>query len=508
MKPSIRPEPTVVVIFGAGGDLTWRKLIPALYHLQHDGWLVDQFSVIGVDRKPMSEDEFRQHLFRGAQQASRSGPIAAADWERFAGHVHYRTGDLADVKTYTDLKSFTNARAAEWKVPVQRLFYLAISPSLIGDVCQKLTEVGFALDRKRTRVVIEKPFGRDLATALALNKLVTRDFDESQIFRIDHYLGKETVQNILAFRFANSLFEPVWNRRYTDHVQITVAEEVGVEHRGGYYEQSGAMRDMVQNHSLQLLSLIAMEPLVSFEADEIRNKKVDVLKAVRPMTTSQIDAAVARGQYGAGWVHGERVPAYCAEPGVDKDSVTETFFAGKFYVDNWRWQDVPFYIRTGKRLPARVSEVVLQFRPVPHVSFPPSALRDLQPNSLVIRLQPDEGITLRFQAKQPGQILRLKPVEMEFDYDEAFHDPPPEAYETLLLDAMLGNASLFMRNDQVEAAWSIVTPILESWESAPPTGFPNYAAGTWGPEAATSLLARDGRHWIEPRITEDDKKAL
>jgi glucose-6-phosphate 1-dehydrogenase len=505
VKPSLRPDPTVIVIFGAGGDLTWRKLIPALYHLQHDGWLDTQFAVIGVDRKPMAEDEFRQHLFRGAQQASRSGPIAAADWEKFAGHLFYRQGDLGDIKTYADLKSFTNARAAEWQVPVQRLFYLAISPSLIGDVCQKLTESGFSLDRKRTRVIIEKPFGRDLATAQALNRTVTRDFEENQVYRIDHYLGKETVQNILAFRFANSLFEPVWNRRYADHVQITVAEEVGVEHRGGYYEQSGAMRDMLQNHLLQMLSLIAMEPLVSFEADEIRNKKVDVLKAIRPMTTAQIDRDVARGQYGAGWIHGEKVPAYCAEPGVEKNSVVETYVACKFFIDNWRWQDVPFYVRTGKRLPSRSSEVVLQFRPVPHISFPASALRDLQPNSLVIRIQPDEGITLRFQAKQPGQILRLKPVEMHFDYSDAFPGDQPEAYETLLLDAMMANASLFMRADQVETAWSLVTPILENWESAPPNGFPNYAAGTWGPESATSLLARDGRHWIEPKITEEAK---
>lgn len=497
------PDPTVVIIFGAGGDLTWRKLIPALYHLERDEWLDERFAVLCVDRKPLTIEEYRDSIFRGAQKASRSGPIAQQQWDHFAGHIHRRQGDLTQPQVYQDIRQFCEEREAEWKTKVQRVFYLAVAPTLIGTICQQLAAAGFAADRDGTRVVIEKPFGRDLDSARALNKLVTADFEESQVYRIDHYLGKETVQNILAFRFANSLFEPVWNRRYIDHVQLTVGEEVGVEHRGGYYEQAGALRDMLQNHLLQLLGLIAMEPLLSFEADEIRNKKVDALRAIRPVGADEIDSFFVRGQYGPGWIRGERVPAYRAEPNVNPESNIETFAAGKFFLDNWRWQDVPFYFRTGKRLPARVSEVVLRFRPVPHLSFPATAVRDLKPNALTIRIQPDEGITLRFQAKQPGQMLRLKPVEMHFDYTEAFPGQQPEAYETLLLDVMQGDAGLFMRADQVETAWKLVNPVLESWESAPPERFPNYAAGTWGPEEATSLLARDGRHWSEPHYNDD-----
>jgi glucose-6-phosphate 1-dehydrogenase len=374
---------------------------------------------------------------------------------------------------------------------------------LIGVVTQQIDAAKLAANRSLVRIVIEKPFGRDLASAKELNHTVTSVFDESQIYRIDHYLGKETVQNILAFRFANSLFEPVWNRRYADHVQITVSETVGVEHRGGYYDHAGALRDMVQNHLMQLLCLTAMEPIVSFKADEIRNKMVDVLRAIRPIPVDQVDTFAVRGQYGAGWMRGQRVPAYNAEPGVPHDSTTETFAAVKFFVDNWRWQDVPFYLRTGKRLPVKASEVMIQFRPVPHQSFPPNAVRDMQPNALVIRVQPDEGILLRFQAKQPGQRLRLRPVDMDFSYREAFRAQQPEAYETLLLDVMQGDATLFMRADQVEEAWSIVMPIVENWESSPPEDFPNYPASTWGPDAATSLMARDGRHWHTPLEEEE-----
>ena len=350
--------------------------------------------------------------------------------------------------------------------------------------------------------MVEKPFGRDLGSARALNQLLTSVFDESQIYRIDHYLGKETVQNLLAFRFANALFEPIWNRRYIDHVQITVAEQVGVEHRGGYYDHAGALRDMVQNHLMQILCLIAMEPPVSFDADEIRNKKVDVLRAVRPIPGPQLHRFAVRGQYGAGWLQGQHVSAYRDEPGVAPDSTTETFAALKLFVDNWRWQDVPFYLRTGKRLPSRVSEVFIQFRPVPHQSFPPSAAGEWRSNRLVIRIQPEEGIRLQFQAKQPGPTLRLSPVEMRFCYEDAFKVKPPEAYETLLLDVMQGDATLFMRADQVEAAWSVITPVLEAWEATPPGDFPNYQASTWGPEAAEVLIAQDGRSWLLPALEE------
>jgi len=383
-------------------------------------------------------------------------------------------------------------------------FYLAVPPAMIGPVCEQLAATGFAADKERTRVVIEKPFGRDLASAQTLNRLVTKDFDESQVYRIDHYLGKETVQNILAFRFANSLFEPVWNRRYVDHVQISVGEEVGVEHRGGYYETAGAMRDMVQNHLLQLLTLIAMEPLVSFEADEIRNKKVDALRAIRPTNPDEIDDHFVRGQYGAGWFRGERVPAYRAEQGVNPNSNIETFVAGKFFLDNWRWQDVPFYFAPASGCRRGFPKSCCASGRFPHLSFPASALRDLKPNALVIRIQPDEGITIRFQAKQPGQMLRLKPVEMHFDYSEAFPGEQPEAYETLLLDVMQADAGLFMRADQVEAAWKLITPILESGKRPRPTVFPITRPATWGPEAGTMLLAKDGRHWMEPRYKEGE----
>jgi glucose-6-phosphate 1-dehydrogenase len=365
-----------------------------------------------------------------------------------------------------------------------------------------------------TRVIVEKPIGHDLESAREINGDVARAFAEHQTYRIDHYLGKETVQNLMVLRFANSIFEPLWNGKYIDHVQITVSEEEGLTQydpksgeptasRIGYYEGVGALRDMVQNHIMQLICLTAMEPLVSFQADEVRNKMVDVLRAVRPITPDRVDHYAVRGQYGAGWMKGQRVPAYAAEPGVPHDSATETFAAVKFYVDNWRWQDVPFYVRTGKRLPARATEIFIQFRPVPHQAFPPTAVRDMQPNSLGIHIQPDEGIVLRFQAKQPGQKLRLRPVDMDFNYSDAFKEGQPEAYETLLLDVIQGDASLFMRADQVEAAWEVVMPILDSWENSPPDDFPNYEAGTWGPDEATQLLARDARHWHAP-VGEDE----
>jgi glucose-6-phosphate 1-dehydrogenase len=345
---------------------------------------------------------------------------------------------------------------------------------------------------------VEKPFGHDLASAVALNAALTAVFDEGQIYRIDHYLGKETVQNILAFRFANALFEPIWDRRYIDHVQITVAEQVGVEHRGAYYERAGALRDMVQNHLMRILALIAMEPMVSFDADEIRNKKVDVLRAIRPISEEQVQDLAVRGQYGAGLMEGQKVPAYRSEPGVAHDSHAETFAAIKLYVDNWRWQGVPFYLRTGKRLNAKASEVMIQFRPVPHQSFPNTAALAWQPNRLILHIQPQEGIVLRFQAKQPGSTLHLSPVDMHFSYQETFKSRSPQAYETLLADVMSGDATLFMRADQVEASWSVLMPILKVWETSLPADFPNYASGTWGPKAAEALIAKDGRSWLQP----------
>jgi glucose-6-phosphate 1-dehydrogenase len=503
MSGSIHQAPATLVIFGAGGDLTWRKLVPALYNLFLDGYLPDQFAVIGLDRKEMSDDDFRQHLRDGVGKFSRRGKAKDEAWKAFASHLSFLTADFGDPATYIALEERLATHDQEWDTRAQRIFYQATPPSLVETIVQQIGKADLAHDRKGTRIVLEKPFGHDLASARELNDMLTGVFDESQIYRIDHYLGKETVQNILAFRFANALFEPIWDRRYIDHVQITVAEKVGVEHRGGYYDHAGALRDMIQNHLLQILCLIAMEPPVAFDADEIRDRKVDVLRAIRQRPQIHLHKFAVRGQYGAGWIQGEHMPAYSNEPGVDPNSVTETFAAVKLFVDNWRWQDVPFYLRTGKRLPTRASQALIQFRPVPHQSFPASAVLDWQPNRLLIRIQPEESIMLRFQAKQPGPTMRLSPVEMRFCYSDAFKTTPPEAYETLLLDVILGDATLFMRADQVEAAWSVVTPILEGWDSVAPVDFPNYQAGTWGPEAAEALIAQDGRSWVLPDVAEE-----
>jgi glucose-6-phosphate 1-dehydrogenase len=490
-----------MVIFGGGGDLTWRKLVPALYNLFLDHWLPAHFQITGVDRADMDDARYRQHLREGVDQNSRRKP-ADGDWKAFTEHLSYLKADITDPGAYATLRDRLTALDKEWKTEANRVFYLATAPTLVQVVVQQLNKARLADADKPARVVVEKPFGRDLPSASSLNCILTSTFAENKVYRIDHYLGKETVQNLLAFRFANSLFEPLWNRRYIDHVQITVAEEVGVEHRGGYYDHAGALRDMVQNHLLQILCLIAMEPPVSFDADEIRNKKADVLHALRPIPLDLVPQFAVRGQYGPGTVGGREVPGYREEPNVPPTSTTETYAALKLFVDNWRWQDVPFYLRTGKRLAAKVSEVFVQFRPVPHRSFPASAGKEWPPNRLSIRIQPDEGILLRIQAKQPGLVMRLSPIEMHFTYKEAFADEAPEAYETLLLDTMLGDATLFMRADQVEAAWAAITPVLEFWGAIRPTNFPNYAAGSWGPEAADELLTRDGNHWLLPTVLE------
>jgi len=496
-----------IVIFGATGDLAWRKLIPALYNLYLDRQLPERFGIFGVNRRDIPLDEWWQHMKTGIDQFSRRGKADLTQWKTFADHLLLsQPGKFDQQNTFENLAKTLDEQDKAWGDKASRIFYLSTPPSVFETIARNLGQAHLTDDRQRSRLVIEKPFGHDYASACALNQFLLQTLDESQIYRIDHYLGKETVQNILAFRFANALFEPIWDRRYIDHVQITVAETVGVEHRGGYYDQSGALRDMLQNHLLQILSLIAMEPPVAFNADEIRARKVDVLRAIRPIPVDDLPHFAVRGQYGPGWLEGEHVPGYCSEPDVDPASATETFAALELFVDNWRWQGVPFYLRTGKRLPQKVSQAIIQFHPVPHQSFPVSASFDWQPNRLEIDIQPDEGIALRFQAKQPGVTLRLSPQEMHFRYAEAFKANPPEAYETLLLDTIRGDATLFMRADQVESAWKVVAPVLDAWSSISPSGFPNYASGSWGPESAEMLIAQDGRSWLQPVFPDEPQK--
>ncbi len=491
-------SPAIVVIFGASGDLTKRKLVPALYNLFLDKQLPAQFSIIAMSRQGETV-EFCKKMKEAVAKYSRRGKPDDAKWDEFCSRLEYIAGEYADPAVYKRLaKKVASEEKDDLGEPCNRIFYLSIPPSIFGTVASNLGAVGLSADKKRDRIVVEKPFGRDQESSEALNKTLLASFDESQIYRIDHYLGKETVQNIMAFRFANTLFEPIWNRRYVDHVQITVSEEVGVEKRGGYYETSGALRDMIQNHLLQLMCVVATEPPVNFDANEVRNKKVDVLRAVRPIPKDRVSHYCVRGQYGPGMICNTIEPGYRQEEGVDPQSDIETYAAAKLYIDNWRWEDVPFYLRTGKRLPRKLSQIVVQFRPVPHRMFPNAAADIFEPNRLIIDIQPEEGITLKFEAKEPGSGMRLRNVSMEFNYGDAFHAPSREAYETLLQEVMMGDQTLFMRNDQEHEAWRLVMPILEAWESVQATSFPNYAGGTWGPEQSDALLARDGRSWFNP----------
>ncbi len=502
MISKTRLEPTIIVIIGAGGDLTWRKLVPALYNLLMDSHLPEKFAIIGAARKQIENEAFRKHLQEGVDQFSRRGKTDNTIWQKFADKIYYVSEDMSDQESGAQLNLQLDTIEAEWGCRANRVYYLAIPPTMMEMAARMMVRLGVCKNCKLDRIVIEKPFGRDLATARELNLFLDSIFDESQIYRIDHYLGKETVQNILAFRFANSLFEPIWDRRYIDHVQITVAETVGVESRGEYFDQAGVLRDMVQNHLLQILCLVAMEPPISFEADEIRNKKVDVLHAIRPIRIEDIHRVAVRGQYRKGSISGKAVSGYREEKNIAENSSTETYAAFMFNIDNWRWQGVPFYLRTGKRMPVKVSEVSIIFRSPPHQFFPSAAVESWQPNRITIRIQPEEGIVTRIQVKHPGTKLLLGAAEMQFRYSDAFKTATPDAYETLLLDIIRGDATLFMRADQVECAWGLVAPFLEAWESLPPADFPDYPAGSWGPETADLMIAREGHRWIQPAVTE------
>ncbi len=495
-------KPTILAIFGGAGDLTWRKLVPALYDLTKDREVPPLLSIIVLDRVDMKDEELRDKFHEGVKKFSRNGKTTDKNWDSFARHIYYQKGDFKNPDTYKELKKRCADIGKEWNAEIQCIYYMATPPMMFGVIPKYLAEAGMMKDLDKSRIVVEKPIGYDLSSARELNEVFTRNFDESQIFRIDHYLGKETVQNILAFRFANPLFEPLWNRRYVDHISITVAEALGIGNRGGYYDKAGELRDMVQNHLMQLLCIVAMEPMVSFDANEVRNKKVDVLHAVRTISHDDVHKYFVRGQYGKGQIGKEKVNGYREENGVDENSMTETFVAMNLFVDNWRWQDVPFYLRTGKRLARRASEIVVQFREVPHRSFPEEGRRDWPSSRLIILIQPDEGIILRFQAKEPGPEITLKPVDMRFDYRDYFSGPFPDAYETLFNDLIQNDATPFMRADQVEAAWKILMPVLEVWADKKPSTFPNYSAGSWGPEAADNLLTQHGHFWTEPEQLE------
>ena len=490
------PAPATIVIFGASGDLTHRKLMPALYSLALQQLLPPETAIIGLSQSAWDDDQFREEMRQAVTTHGAHDTLDADIWRAFARRLFYVPSSFDDPEGYDRLRDRIAQLHHDDGRLGNRLFYLATAPSFFPIIAEHLGAAGLASedDGSFSRVVIEKPFGHDLASARVLNERVGAVFGERQTYRIDHYLGKETVQNLLVLRFANAIFEPIWNRRYVDHVQITVAEDLGVENRGGYYDQSGALRDIVQNHIFQVLSLVAMEPPARFDSRSVHDEKVKVLRAIPEMSADSAHDVAVRGQYRAGFIAGQPVVSYRDERGVASGSSTETFVAMRLTVDNWRWAGTPFYLRTGKRLPRRATEVAIQFKPAPHLPFAPTAIETTAPNLLILRIQPDEGASLRFSAKAPGPQVDIRNVSMDFQYGSSFLAPTAEAYERLLLDGLLGDSTLFARWDEVERGWEIVDGLLSHW-SAAPLGAPNYPAGSWGPTGADALIRRDGREW-------------
>lgn len=500
MRHTRTVEPCVMVIFGATGDLTHRKLIPALYNLALEQPLPAGFSAVGVARRPFTSEVFREQALDAVNNFSRRRPANPAVWDNFSKGLFYLATQFDDPEGYTRLGRLLEQLDQERGTAGNRIFYLATQPSYYPIIIELLRSSGLARRGKNesggwSRIVIEKPFGRDLESARSLNAELSKGFSEEQIYRIDHYLGKETVQNILVMRFGNGIFEPIWNRRYIDHVQITAAESLGLEGRAGYYDEAGALRDMIQNHMMQLLTLVAMEPPAAFVADSVRDEKVKVLRSIPPLTEAEIAQNVVRGQYGPGWQGGMHVSGYREEPGVAPDSRTETYVALKLLIENWRWAGVPFYVRTGKRLTKRMTEVAILFKRPPYLLFKDTGADEMQPNVLSLRIQPNEGMSLQFGAKVPGQEMQIRPVSMEFFYGRAFGVQPPEAYERLLLDCMLGDSTLFTRRDETELSWTLVDAIARAWNRQPASSIPQYEPGTAGPREADTLIESDGRAW-------------
>ncbi len=499
-----KANPTIFLIFGGTGDLTKRKIMPALYNLFLDNWLPENFAIIGSSSTEMSDEKYKSELLSAVNQFSRTGKTKKDDWSKFSSHITFQSADITDTSAFKPFGALIERYQKEWDETPSIIYYCAVAPRFFSIIAENISKAKLENDLKTTRIIVEKPFGSDLESAKELNKKLLSIFDETQIYRIDHYLGKEVVQNVMALRFANAIMEPLWNRNHVEHVQISVTEQIGVGSRGKYFDNAGILRDMIQNHLLQLLCIIAMEPPINFDADEVRDRKVDVLKALRKILPNKIETMSARGQYSSGWIEGKEVLGYRQEKNVEKESNTDTYAALKLYVDNWRWQGVPFYLRTGKRLSKTASIITIQFKEVPHNIFICEDSGIPKQNRLVISIQPDMSIRFQLQSKIPGLEMNLNTVDIVFDYFGSKKSDSPEAYETLLLDAITGDQTLFMRADQVEAAWEWITPILNYWEKNKDPNFPNYSADSWGPENAEALIAKDGYHWFN--LPEKNKK--